>query len=201
MSHAHSWKWRTAIADADRFVAWSRDVAHLQRYMATPGKLLPWEIPVALRLLESGHVEVVRELAPNELPPGGLWKGHALSTKPQLFPPLIIRGPDGTGEPIFTPTEVAFNGDRDTKDSLQEFRITFDHLQAPHYGYCKTNLCSYDILVRCAIVRLAHYFPVIRVFSDGGEAAMKIPVHICCYVFEDETAFPLWAYGDDGEEL
>src|SRR5436309_327947 len=123
MSHTQYWKWKTAIADASRFAAWSRDIAHLQIYMTTPGKILPWEIPVALQRLESGHFEFVRELSPNERTPAGLWRGEALSLEPQPFSPLIIRGPKGRDEPIFTPTEVVFNGDHDARDAGEDFQI------------------------------------------------------------------------------
>jgi hypothetical protein len=224
MGYTHSWEWKTGIADASRFAAWSRDLAHLQRDMATPGRLLPWEVPVTGKwgpgaiklvlespqhesLLKGLQREKALELSPSFTPAliGFDSRGDPIITvpsqEPQPFTPVLIRGPDGTGEPIFTPTEVTFNGDRETNDSLQDFRITFDQLQAPYYGFCKTNLYSYDILVRCAIVRLAHYFPAVRVSSDGGKSALKIPVAICRYVFEDETAFPLWAYDDEGEEV
>jgi hypothetical protein len=44
---------------------------------------------------------------------------------------LIIRGPDGTGEPRFTPTIVAFNGNASVGESVEAFMITFDDLRVP----------------------------------------------------------------------
>ena len=45
MSYTHYWEWDTCIANANLFAAWSSDIAHLQTYMATPGKLLPLGSP------------------------------------------------------------------------------------------------------------------------------------------------------------
>ena len=217
MGYSHYWKWDTNIADAERFTAWSRDTASLQRYMATPDKLLPWEVPVTgkkipgalqldLELPELKAFERENALEPEPQPYHPMFIGFDSTRKPiftvplrepQPFTPLLFRGPDGTGEPIFTPTEVAFNGDSDSEDDLEPFRIAFHHLQAPRHWGCKTNRRSYDILVRCAIVRFAHYFPAIRFSSDGGKSVLKIPVAICRYVFEDDNAFPHWMHDDD----
>lgn len=197
MSHAQYWKWKTAIADTGRFAAWSRDMAHLQSYMATPGKLLPWEVPVAIRKLESGGFGVVRELSENEWPPAGLVYGTMQCPEPRPFPPLLIRGSKGTGEPIFTPTDVLFNGDHATEGSYEDFHITFEDLKVPHEDGCRTNRHTYDILVRCALVRLTHYFPAVCLNSDGGKGDLNIPLAICRYVFEDEMTFPLWDYENE----
>ncbi len=147
------------------------DIAHLQTYMATPGKLLPWEVPAVARKLESGHFEIVYLLpssANEDQIPGGLWLATVSVPEPQPFTPLIIRSPDGIGEPIFTSTEVAFHGDSNTQYYAEAFRITLHQLETPNFDGCKTNMYSYDILVRCAIVRFVHYFPIVRIHSDGG---------------------------------
>jgi hypothetical protein len=173
VGYNQDWKWKTAIADANRFAAWSCDIAHLQTYMTTPGKLLPWEVDVWLIRMESGQFELLPQ-PPTHGKHGKILKARMLASEPQPFPPVIIRGPDGFGEPIITPTEVIFNGDESANDACEPFQITFGHLQIPHEGSCKTNQCSYDILVRCALVRLAYYFPVVRVYSDGGKSANAI---------------------------
>ncbi|HZR43724.1 MAG TPA: hypothetical protein VFB12_26665, partial [Ktedonobacteraceae bacterium] len=72
-------------------------------------------------------------------------------------------------------------------------------LEAPMYNSCKTMKLSYDLLVVCALVRLAHYFPTICVYSDGGKYAVERAVKICQQVFAD-TSFPRWCYEDDEDE-
>ncbi len=185
MSYTQYWEWETSIADASRFAAWSRDVEHLRTYLATPGTLLPPEGP---RVLLS-------------IPIYGFWLLQIVdkSPEPEPSPPLIIRGPDGTGEPLFTPTQVAFNGDASADDSLESFLITVHDLEAPNLDGCQTNKGSYDLLVVCALVRLAHHFTTIRVFSDGGKAAVERGVKICQQVFGD-AAFPRWG-GEEDEEI
>lgn len=63
--------------------------------------------------------------------------------------------------------------------TVKAFLITVHDLEAPKLDGCKTNKGSYDLLVVCALVRLAHHFPTIRVFSDGGKAAVERGVKIC----------------------
>ena len=86
---------------------------------------------------------------------------------------MIIRGPDGTGEPRFTPTIVAFNGNASVGESVEAFMITFDDLRVPHRDSCRTNLCDYELLVLYALARLATYFPTICLISDGGKSSVQ----------------------------
>jgi hypothetical protein len=41
----------------------------------------------------------------------------------------------------------------------------------------------YDLLVTAALVRLASYFPEIRVSSDGGIAGLQLGTRLCCDIF------------------
>lgn len=189
MGYQQSWEWEAPIADASRFAAWSHDVEQLQIYLAVPGRLLPSEIPGLNEILTQEQMSIYQ--ATSVIP--------ADVKKPPEFKvasPLIICGPYGTGKPLFTPTEVAFNGDCSTSDCCETFRITLQDLEAPLYDRCKTLKCSYDLLVLCALVRLAHHFPTICIYSDGGKGAVERAVKICQQIFAN-TAFPRLCFGDD----
>ncbi|HZR41679.1 MAG TPA: hypothetical protein VFB12_16280, partial [Ktedonobacteraceae bacterium] len=99
MGYSQCWEWETSIADASRFAAWSRDVEQLQTYLAAPGRLLPQEPRMLADILteEQMRIYLTTSVIPTDV-----------KKLPELEPasPLIIRGPDGTGEPLFTPTEV-----------------------------------------------------------------------------------------------
>jgi hypothetical protein len=41
MGYTNYWRWATAITDADKFAAWSKDVEHLLEYLTTPGRAFP----------------------------------------------------------------------------------------------------------------------------------------------------------------
>ena len=188
MSYTQYWEWETSIADASRFAAWSREVELLRTFFSLPGLLIPASGPRILVEIAPFKFSLILQIADTKSEPD-----------PEPLPPLIICGPDGTGEPLFTPTQVAFNGDASADDSLESFLITLHDLEAPKLDGCQTNKGSYDLLVVCALVRLAHHFPTIRVFSDGGKAAVERGVKICQQVFGD-AAFPRWG-GEEDEEI
>src|SRR6266851_2141053 len=200
MGHSHYWRWNRPIADANTFAAWSRDVQQLFEYLITPGNILPVFLQEALfEAIAQGRptypveyeltypVTYEPDLEPKALPDG--WPrviygyGYALSEldlvpKPRPDGWLVVRGPDGIGPPI----------------------ITLEDLEAPHYHPgCKTLRKPYDFLVICALVRLVHYFPAVRVDSDGGEEPFTIGNTICREVFGDNT-FHLAAFWDDEDE-
>ena len=99
--------------------------------------------------------------------------------------------PSGRGEPVITPTKVAFNGNASLEEDCEPFIITPRDLKAPNpFASCKTRMEPYDLLVICALVRLVHYFPDVRIFSDGEESAIQMAVQICREVFGD-TVLPI----------
>jgi len=222
MGYSHYWRWNRPIADANTFAAWSRDMQQLVEYLITPGSILPVFLQEALfEAIAQGRptypVEIELtypmtyepDLEPKALPDG--WPrvihgyGYALSEldlvpKPRPDGWLVVRGPDGIGPPIITPRKVAFNGDLSTDKACEPFIITLEDLEAPHYHPgCKTLRKPYDFLVICALVRLVHYFPAVRVDSDGGEEPFTIGNTICREVFGDNT-FHLAAFWDDEDE-
>jgi hypothetical protein len=189
VGYDQSWEWETSIADASRFAAWSREVELLRTFFSLPGLLIPASGPRILVKIAPFKFSLILQIADTKSEPD-----------PEPFPPLIICGPEGTGEPIFTATEVVFNGDASTDDDGAAFSITLQDMEAPYSGSCRTRNCPYDLLVICALVRLAHSFPTICVYSDGGKAAVERGVRICQQLFGD-TTFPRWCFDDvEGED-
>jgi hypothetical protein len=184
VGYDQSWEWETRIADASRFAAWSREVDLLRTFFTLPGLLIPALGPRILVQINHFQGSLILQIADTKSEPD-----------PEPLPPLSICGPQGTGEPIFTATEVAFNGDASTDDDREAFSITLQDLEAPSSESCRTGNCPYDLLVVCALVRLAHHFPTICVSSDGGKAAVQRGVRICQQLFGD-TTFPRWCFDD-----
>lgn len=165
MGYSQNWEWETPIANATLFAAWSQDVRRLCRFLAKPGRFLPPEGPGLVMSLGNGYA--IMDTFP----------------RPELSPALVIRGPYGTGKPIFTSTEVAFNGSERTNDDLEAFSITLQDMEVSNSGSCKTNKRPYDLLVVCALARLVHYFPIVCISGDGGKPAVERAVKICQLVF------------------
>ena len=97
---------------------------------------------------------------------------------------ITIRGPHGEREPIFTDERVAFNGDEETGNACEPFIINLSELFQSHFfACCKTGHCAYDLLVIAALVRFAHYFPTVVLWSDGEEAGLDAGAKLCCKAF------------------
>jgi hypothetical protein len=161
MSYVNYWRWEKPIADADKFAEWSSDVQYLLDELSTPGRELP---PYAYG--------------------GGPYTYRGEYTP--VFYRTHICGPSGRGEPVITPTKVAFNGNATLEEDCEPFTIKLRHLEAPNpHASCKTRAEPYDLLVICALVRLAHYFPEARIYSDGEEPMIQMAVRICREVFGD----------------
>ena len=77
---------------------------------------------------------------------------------------LILAGPRGEGDPIFTQEQVAFNGKFD--DSHEAFII--DNGWRGEFGCTKTIRKPYDYIVVACLIILKHYLGAsVRVSSDG----------------------------------
>ena len=163
MGYSNSWRWKIPIADADRFAEWSSDVRYLLDELSTPDRKLP-------RYAYGGGPSAYR---------GGY---------PPVFYRTHISGPAGRGEPVMTPTKVAFNGNASLEEDGEPFIITLRDLKASNpFASCKTRAEPYDLLVICALVRLVHYFPDVRISSDGEEKTLQMAVRICREVFGDNV--------------
>ncbi len=122
VGYNQSWEWETSIADASLFAAWSREVELQRAFFTLPGLLLPASGPrILLEIALKGFPGFKLQIADTKSGPD-----------PEPLPPLIICGPEGTGEPLFTATEVAFNGDASTDDVGEAFIITLQDLEAPY---------------------------------------------------------------------
>jgi hypothetical protein len=98
----------------------------------------------------------------------------------------FICGPDGTGQPVITESEVMFNGDENTGDSYETFHITKIRPGIPQgmafsnnenaerfrgFRFCKTERKPYDASVVACLTFIANkYKNLIRIKSSG-----KIP--------------------------
>jgi hypothetical protein len=173
MGYVNYWHWKTTIADADKFAEWSSDIHYLLDELSMPERELP---PYAYE-----HWPYQGRYAP--VP----YRTH-------------IRGPSGRGEPVLTTRRVAFNGNASLGEDCESFVITVRDLKTPKpLGSCKTRAEPYDLLVICALARLAHYFPEVFVLSDGGEHPIQVAVQICREVFGDNR-LPRVDYWQDEED-
>lgn len=81
--------------------------------------------------------------------------------------PIPIRGPDGTGEPIVTKIEVAFNIDIAIYDHGDAFCLRVEDLLQEGYYFWNLVGDPHDIVAKAALIRLVYYFPEIEVSSDS----------------------------------
>jgi hypothetical protein len=85
--------------------------------------------------------------------------------------PLPIRGPDGTGEPVVTENEVAFNIDINMYDHDDAFQISLEALLEENEDSSSSFRCwkvagdPHDVVVQAALIRLSYHFPEIEVHS------------------------------------
>lgn len=91
------------------------------------------------------------------------------------LPPLA--GPSGEGEPVFSPSEVAFNGPRPEDYEGFAFPGLLEGEPFPslrpghHYGFCKTGRRPYDLAVQAfLLVAKAHLGEHLALSSDGAMA-------------------------------
>ena len=105
--------------------------------------------------------------------------------------PLVIRGFEGTGEPLCNNIEVSFNGDYTGGQDFghEGFKISLDDLKQPNFfNACATAGKPYDLLVTAALLRFAYRFNSALITSDGNINAWKKASSLCEYVFGKEGA-------------
>ncbi len=175
MGYANSWRWKIPIADADTFAEWSSDVRYLLDELSAPDR---------------------------ELPLYAYGGGPSAGEYPPVFYRTHIRGPTGRGEPVMTPTKVAFNGNGRLGEDGEPFIITLRDLKAPNpFASCKTKAEPYDLLVICALVRLVHYFPAVRIHCDGEEKTLHMAVRLCREILGDNVLPVLDDLQDEEESI
>jgi len=176
MSYVNSWRWKTPMADADTFAEWSSDIHSLLDELSIPERELP------AYAYGGGPIPIKGGYTP-------------------IFYRTHISGPSGRGEAVITPTKVAFNGNASLGEACEPFIITLRDLKTANpFASCKTGAEPYDLLVICALVRLAHYFPEVLIASDGEEHTIPMAVQICREVFGDNKFPVVDHWQDEGEE-
>jgi hypothetical protein len=154
MSYSHYWLWKAPLASTE----------------ADAEKFVRWSKDVA-RLLD-----FYPDLQPH-------WAFLGRFPLPETWN-ITVRGPSGSGEPIFNAEQVAFNGDEATGNACEAFVLQRDHISQPYFvSWCKTGHCPYDLLVIAALVRFAHYFPAVVLTSDGEEAGLDAGAELCRRAF------------------
>jgi hypothetical protein len=99
----------------------------------------------------------------------------------RLLPALADRqvrlaGPDGTGAPIVTAEDIAFNGLTARNEDGEAF--WFPRVRDPRmwerpgpdgrfFAFCKTGRAPYDLAVQATLIVVAHHVPAVGVTSDG----------------------------------
>jgi hypothetical protein len=110
---------------------------------------------------------------------------------------LIVRGPDGMGDPVITDELVSFNGnaplagDAEADDfSHETFHIPRVYQpqdwqqpdgQGRYFDFCKTARKPYDLTVTAALIALNHYFPNpdVALSSDGTAEDWEPGLALC----------------------
>jgi len=155
MGYTHSWGWADGIANAAKFVRWSKDVEQL-------------------------HASYCENPPPNPFQDEPWSRFH-----PILFGEwdATIRGPYGDASPLFCPEMVAFNGNRATENECEPFVIRAKDLEYPHFFWCKTWGNPYDLLVTAALIRFEHHFPQVAIYCGGGAEGLDDASDLCQLTF------------------
>lgn len=123
---------------------------------------------------------------------GGHYRGH----------PLLVRGPLGTGDPVLSDMEVAFNGDEAAGLDHETFVVERVYQPYPQdtpdlsgrfFGFCKTARKPYDLAVTAALLLLQRHFgSAVRVCSDGTPQEWEPALELVTQVFGPDLAQSAW---------
>lgn len=80
----------------------------------------------------------------------------------------VLRGPDGTGMPFISATEIDFNGDAATEQDHEPMTI---QTISDGFAFCNTALKAYDTAVVALLIIMAHHAPNIWRISSDGDAS------------------------------
>lgn len=93
--------------------------------------------------------------------------------------PFVLRGGNGTGEPVLNGEEIHFNGDASTDNACESFDLvpetrkdlnTTVNWHDGHYHFCKTEREPYDTVVCLALLCLKRRLgDDVEIKSDGGQ--------------------------------
>lgn len=111
--------------------------------------------------------------------------------------PIPIRGPEGTGEPIVTEMEVAFNINVTTYDHGDAFCLSLEEMLREGYFFWNLVGDPHDIAVKVVLMRLVYYFPEIEVGSDR-EASEWWEAALLSQKLFGVADLPSGSWGDSG---
>jgi hypothetical protein len=95
--------------------------------------------------------------------------------------PIVIKGWDGTGEPIFDEKQVRFNGDESENLNHETFAIDFPDTD---WNFCKTARKPYDLLVSACLLAAKQILGY-EISSDGDMEDWKPAIEFYNSVVEE----------------
>jgi hypothetical protein len=107
---------------------------------------------------------------------------------------IIIRGPDGFGEPIINDDYIALNGDRE--NNLEHETFLIENGQPDEFNFCKTARKPYDLVVN-AIATFMFDEGFIDSYSSDGPNDEHKAEDLLLKATNRKTRFVLEAYDKD----
>ncbi|MGD9689146.1 MAG: hypothetical protein AB7K52_00655 [Phycisphaerales bacterium] len=92
---------------------------------------------------------------------------------------IIVRGPEGKGDPVVTDGTIALNGDASAGQEHEPFQVERDTTLRPHrrlddagriFEYCKTAGKPYDAVVDACLIALRKRFGSLVSVEEDAEA-------------------------------
>lgn len=107
---------------------------------------------------------------------------------------IPICGWDGTGEPDINDLRIRFNGDASCEADHETFVIprvfptkkgefNSQDDKGRYFGFCKTAMKPYDVVVTAALIRFKYHFPNVLVSSDGDPQDWEPGMELCRVLF------------------
>jgi hypothetical protein len=101
---------------------------------------------------------------------------------------IIIRGYDGTGEPVVTTDLISFNGDA---DNGLDYETAYFRNDIEGFQFCKTRgVAPYDAVVCAVLLRIRHYNQGFSIDSDGEWSEWKNGRKLYAKVFGETPSKP-----------
>ena len=110
---------------------------------------------------------------------------------------IVIRGPDGTGDPIINEKLIGFNGDRENNLNYESFVVA--NGTDIGFNFCKTARQPYDIVVNATIQLLKKEKVIIRCSSDGDNDEKQAKTLLRKAIKEATKSYILEAYDKDND--
>lgn len=110
---------------------------------------------------------------------------------------IIIKGPDGTGDPVINHKSIGLNGDRSHNLDCESFIIP----NGTDFGFdfCKTARQPYDIVVNAVIQLMKKKNVITKCSSDGDNQEKEATNLLSKAIKEATTMYVLEAYDKDND--